>query len=50
MNKTIMHQTCYSYTFRELAEKLGLPVTPRQWVIVEIDENTVDVMVREKES
>jgi hypothetical protein len=51
----VTRQTCYSYTPRELAEALGLPLTPYQWVVVELDndgpgEPMIDILVRETES
>ena len=46
MKSVKIEQTCYSYSFRELALKLGLTLTPQEWVVVEIEEDTVDVMVR----
>jgi hypothetical protein len=41
-----MHQTCYSYDKRSLAVKLGLTPRPEEWVEIEVDEGTVDVMIR----
>ncbi len=48
MNVAKMVQTCWSYDARELAEKLGVTVRPDEWVVVEVDEDTVDVMVRRR--
>lgn len=48
MDQVTTKQTCYSYSFRELAVKLGLGPDPDQWVVVEVDEDTVDVIVRKR--
>jgi hypothetical protein len=48
MEKVKTEQTCYTYKSRELAGKLGLRVMPDEWVIVEIDDDTVDVLVRKR--
>ena len=48
MDRVKIEQTCYSYSARELALKLGLTLTPQEWVVVEVDESTVDVFVRKR--
>lgn len=48
MHTAKMVQTCWTYKARELAEKLGMPVQPDEWVVVEVDEDMVDVMVRRR--
>ena len=42
-----MVQRCYTYSARELARALGIVVSPDEWVVVEVDDDTVDVMIRD---
>ena len=48
MQTAKMVQTCWTFNARELAEKLGMAIAPDEWVVVEVDEDTVDVMVRKR--
>ncbi len=48
MNKSKMVQVCYTYSARELAVALGIRLGPDEWVVVEVDEGAVDVMVRRR--
>jgi len=44
----IMTQSCWSFKARAVAELLGIRVEPDQWVVVEVDEDMVDVIVRRR--
>lgn len=48
MDRVKTEQICYSYSARELAHKLELPLDPDEWVTVEVDEDTVDVIIRKR--
>jgi hypothetical protein len=47
VRKRVTRQRAYAYTARTIATALGLDPAPEEWVVIEVDEETVDVLIRE---